>query len=90
MLCIIEVISSKTLEDMDRTDEVMKNIFGNTDTISDNINQLSATSEEIVASANEGLIIFQNAVKTMKEVRKTLDFFNQIAENLKFYARVEA
>lgn len=45
-------------------------------------------SEEVTSLSR--LVDRTDAVKAMEEVRKTLASLNQIAENLKSYARVEA
>lgn len=69
-----------------KTDDVMKEIFKDTNIISENIGHLSATSEEVAASSTEGLTTAQEAVKSMDEVKNILETLNAIAEDLKAFA----
>lgn len=67
----------------------MKGIFNNTNVISENIGQLSATSEEVAASSTEGLVTSEKAVTEMEEFNKILDSLYVIARDLKSYANKE-
>lgn len=76
-----DVTSLKTL--IDNTDEIMKKITDSTNVIVENISQLSASSEEVAASSNEGYKTSENAVHEMGEFKKALDSIYQIAQELK-------
>lgn len=74
---------------IEKTDSIMKGIFENTNVISENIGQLSATSEEVAASSTEGLTTSGRAVSEMEEFNRVLDSLYTIAKDLKAYAVVD-
>lgn len=70
-------------EIINNTENIMKVIFEKTTVISDNINYLSATSEEVSASSTAGLETSGEAVKNMNEFNILLNELYKIAEELK-------
>lgn len=71
------------------TENIMKEIFEKTNVISDNISQLSATSEEVSASSTEGLLTAGKAVKSMDEFNRLLEGLYDVAKDLKASASAE-
>lgn len=65
------------------TNESMLSILSSTDTISENISQLSATSEEVAASSTEGLKTSETAVENMNSCRQILEDISLLAQKLK-------
>lgn len=65
------------------TEERMTSILKSTDTISDNISHLSATSEEVVASSTEGLRTSESSVENMNACMKLLESIAALAKKLK-------
>lgn len=65
---------------------VMKKIIQSTGVISDNISQLSATSEEVAAASTEGERTSAESVEQMAEFRKVLEAVHQMVEDLRQYA----
>lgn len=65
------------------TENIMKNIIQSTNVISDNINQLSATSEEVAASSTEGVNKSEEAVKQMEDLGTILESVYAVIEDLK-------
>ena len=65
------------------TEQSMVSILTSTDTISENISQLSATSEEVAASSTEGLRTSETAVANMNECRDVLEKISLLAQELK-------
>ncbi len=61
----------------------MISILKSTDTISDNISHLSATSEEVVASSTEGLRTSESSVENMNACMKLLESIAALAKKLK-------
>jgi methyl-accepting chemotaxis protein len=59
------------------TEDSMKEIISSSTVISDNISQLSAVSEEVAASSNEGL---NYSEITVSEVKKCKEIFDSIYE----------
>lgn len=57
-------------------------IVENTNRISDDISHLSATSEEVAASANESLKVSEEAVQNMKVCKDALNHIFELAKNL--------
>lgn len=74
---------------VEKTDDIMKEIFNSTNIISENIGQLSATSEEVAACSTEGLVTSGEAVKGMQEFNRLLESLYAIAKDLKTYAIVD-
>lgn len=70
-----------------KTEDIMKGIFERTNVISDNISQLSATSEEVSACSTEGLTTSGEAVKRMQEFNYLLEGLYKIAKELKTSAK---
>ncbi len=65
------------------TEKVIKDILDSTGVISDNITQLSATSEEVAAATTEGVKMTDVAVDEMEKFKKVLDAIYSIAKDLK-------
>lgn len=65
------------------TEQSMLSILSSTDTISENISQLSATSEEVAASSTEGLKTSETAVENMNSCRQILEDISLLAQKLK-------
>jgi methyl-accepting chemotaxis protein len=68
---------------IDRTEHLINEILEATATISENITQLSATSEEVAASSSEGLRTSEKTVESMKECRNILESIYTLAQDLK-------
>lgn len=66
-----------------RTEQSMASILSSTDTISENITQLSATSQEVAASSTEGLRTSETAVENMNDCKEVLEKISRIAQQLK-------
>ena len=64
------------------TEQIMKEILNSTTIISDNITQLSATSEEVAASSSEGLRTSEATVESMKKCREILERIYALAQAL--------
>ena len=74
----------KELSDKIRhTEQGMVSILSSTDTIFENISQLSATSEEVAASSTEGLRTSENAVENMNNCKEVLEKISLLAQKLK-------
>ncbi len=63
--------------------EVMNSIIGATETITDNISHLSATSEEIAAATTEGVRISDESYKDTYELVKIIEATYELAKDLK-------
>ncbi len=68
---------------VNNTENIMKEIFEKTNIISDNISQLSATSEEVSANATDGLETSLKAVTGMNEFNHLLEELYSVAKELK-------
>ena len=64
------------------TEKIMKDIVGATNIISDNISQLSATSEEVFASSAEGVQQSELSVNKMEEFEDVLKEIKELAKQL--------
>ena len=64
------------------TEQLIQGILDSTGVISDNITQLSATSEEIAASSTEGLRTSEATVQNMKSCREVLEKIYESAKEL--------
>lgn len=64
------------------TEQLIHGILDSTGVISDNITQLSATSEEIAASSTEGLRTSEATVENMKSCREVLEKIYESAKEL--------
>ncbi len=65
------------------TEESVNVILTSTDTISENITHLSATSEEVAASSTEGLRTSETSVKNMNSCKEVLEKISSLALTLK-------
>lgn len=84
-----QVINSEVaelIEVINRTEDNMKQIIASTGVISENITQLSASSEEVAASSSEGLKHSGMAVEQMDKFVEILEGIYQLAKELKEYA----
>ena len=68
---------------IEKTAEVIQKILESTGTISDHISNLSATSEEIAASASEGLKTSEATVKDVKSCKEIFASIYALAEDLR-------
>ena len=64
------------------TEKVIYDIVGSTDVISENIANLSATSEEVAASSTEGLKTSENTVEEMRVCREILQKIFELSQQL--------
>lgn len=62
---------------------IIVQIINSADVISENISNLSATSEEVAAASSEGFNHTSNAVGKMEEVKRILESIYNLAEQLK-------
>lgn len=81
-MIISEEVEALSLS-INHTEHRMKEIFEKTNVISDNINQLSATSEEVSASSTEGLMTAEKAVTSMHTFNQLLEELYTVAKELK-------
>ncbi|MCM1266890.1 MAG: methyl-accepting chemotaxis protein [Bacteroidales bacterium] len=65
------------------TEVSVKAILASTDTISENITHLSATSEEVAASSTEGLRTSEKSVENMNCCKEILEEISSLAQKLK-------
>ncbi len=72
---------------IENTEEIMKKIIESTTTISDNIYQLSSTSEEVSASSTEGVKVTEDASGEMEKFKDVLKSINNLASDMKQFAR---
>lgn len=76
----------KTLTNIiNETERLVKNIIDSTNVISDNIGQLSATSEEVAAGSSNGVTASQEAVHVMGDMDKLLNSIYLLAQDLAKY-----
>ena len=71
---------------INRTELILEQILDSTSVISDHISQLSATSEEVAASSNEGVV---NALSELEKLDNFQEVLNQIyilSEELKSHS----
>ena len=69
-------------ENIKNTEEVIQQIISATGVISDNITQLSATSEQVSAASNDGLRITGETLDNMKACRDILEKIYQLSQKL--------
>lgn len=69
-------------ENIRTTEKVIQQIISATGVISDNITQLSATSEEVSAASNDGLRITGETLDNMKACRQILEKIYQLSQKL--------
>ncbi len=65
------------------TELIIADILESTSTISDNISQLSATSQEVAASSTESLGAFETTVNNMNNTKDILESIYTLAQDLK-------
>lgn len=70
-------------KNINTSEEVVGNILNSTSVISDNITHLSATSEEVAASSNEGLRTSEATVTDMRQCKEILEDIYALAKDLK-------
>lgn len=70
-------------QNIQETEESMKVIVESTGIISDNISQLSASSEEVAAASSEGLKTSESAVDNMNKCKTILESICLLAQDLK-------
>ena len=63
--------------------QVISDITESTDVIANGITNLSANSEEVAASSNEGTVLMQEAVESMQKVTAALTNIYNLAQDLK-------
>lgn len=83
---VIDEEMAELIEVINKTENNMKQIINSTGVISENITQLSASSEEVAASSTEGLRHSGSAVEQMDEFVKILEGIYRLAKELKEYA----
>ena len=71
------------VENINNTESVMKEILRATGIINENISQLSAASEEVAATSEEGVKASKNAVTNLQRVTGELEQIVQLSNNLK-------
>ncbi len=79
---IIERNVKNLINGIQATEKIMKDIVGATSIISDNISQLSATSEEVFASSAEGVQQSELSVNKMQEFEDVLKEIKELARQL--------
>lgn len=79
---IIERNVKNLINGIQATEKIMKDIVGATGIISDNISQLSATSEEVFASSAEGVQQSELSVSKMEEFECVLKEIKELAKQL--------
>lgn len=72
----------KLTDSISNTENVMKDIIESTSIISDNIMQLSATSEEVAASSSEGLKTSESTVEEMGLCKSILENIYELSQSL--------
>ncbi len=80
---VIEREVDGLVSDIRNTENVMKQILRATGTINDNISHLSASSEEIAATSEEGVNISRQAVEDLDKVTNEMNYIFQLAKQLK-------
>lgn len=68
---------------IEETERIIEGILQSTATISDNITQLSATSQEVAASSTEGLRTSEATVEDMAKTKEILENIYHLAQALK-------
>lgn len=70
------------VQNVRQSEEIMVSIIDNTNAISDDISQLSATSEEVAASSVEGLRTSEATVENMQACKEMLEEIFNLAKRL--------
>lgn len=79
----VDVEVSELAENVKDMEQIIQEILSYTSTISDNISQLSATSEEVAASSTESLGAFSTTVAEMDRTKNILEDIYNLAQDLK-------
>lgn len=79
---LIEENVNTLINGIETTENLMKDIVGATNVISDNISHLSATSEEVFASSAEGVQQSEVSVEKMVQFESLLKEINELAKQL--------
>ena len=79
----VNVEVSELAENVKDMEQIIEEILSYTSTISDNISQLSATSEEVAASSTESLGAFATTVAEMDKTKNILEEIYDMAQDLK-------
>ena len=74
-------------ENVNNTEKDVNKIVSATDTISDSITQLSATSEEVSAASTESVKVAESAVDKVNECKAVMDQINALAQELKTFSK---
>ncbi len=80
---LIEAEMQELVENVNNTEQVMKEILKATGVISDNIAHLSANSEEVAATSEEGVNISKQAVDDLHKVNNEMERIYKLANRLK-------
>ncbi|MCM1086755.1 MAG: methyl-accepting chemotaxis protein [Muribaculaceae bacterium] len=70
-------------ENIENVERIIEDILHSTSTITDNISQLSATSEEVAASSTESMSAFAKTTEDMTNTKKILESIYTLAQDLK-------
>ena len=73
-------------DSINETEKLVKNIIDSTNVISENIGQLSATTEEVAAGSSNGVTASKDAVQVMGDLDKLLNSIYILAQDLSKYA----
>lgn len=79
----VKIEVTELTDNIEETEKIIADILEATSTISDNISQLSATSEEVAASSMESLSTFEVTVQNMKTTKDILENIFALAQDLK-------
>lgn len=78
----IETEVNDLIENIYNTEKIMKEIIHATGIINDNITHLSATSEEVVASSEEGVRMSEISIENLQAVNNSFTEIYELAKNL--------
>ncbi len=79
---VIETDVNEPVDNIRNTERVMKEILHATTVINDNISQLSANSEEVAATSDEGVRVAAEAVEHLDKVNGEMNYILQLAQKL--------
>lgn len=79
----IDVEVDELTKNISAMEHVIQEILNSSSVISDNISQLSATSQEVAASSTEGMRTFETTVDDMKNCKAILSSVFEMAKDLK-------
>ncbi|MBQ9119816.1 MAG: hypothetical protein IJY09_07165 [Lachnospiraceae bacterium] len=80
---VIEGEVKDLVENIDKTEAVMKKILQATTVINDNISQLSANSQEVAATSEEGVRVAGEAVQYLDKVNGEMNMILELADKLR-------